>query len=294
MTNDQSTGDDAAACSLSRRRAIGRTAAVVAGWSAQALVPARAAGRRIAFVIGNARYTNEVTLTNPHNDARLLADVLKRELRFDELVERRDALPAADLVDALQNSGARLALLILDACRDSPYSRRARSSSKGLIRLNLSGGNLLVAYATSVGQIANDDAAEPNRGVEAAQRLVDQRVCAVVGHLNSGTSSSAAAIYANAGIAQPSPSATNPRYTRLGHRTAFRQVGDDSAMGHVLERIAARTRRARRIVVIDDRTALGLADEFEKGVKSAGQGFAGRAFTNDKATDFSAILTGTT
>jgi branched-chain amino acid transport system substrate-binding protein len=45
--------------------------------------------------------------------------------------------------------------------------------------------------------------------------------------------------------------------------------------------------------VIDDRTAYGqgVADEFEKGVKEKGGSIAKREFTNDKATDFTAILT---
>jgi branched-chain amino acid transport system substrate-binding protein len=45
--------------------------------------------------------------------------------------------------------------------------------------------------------------------------------------------------------------------------------------------------------VIDDRTAYGqgVADEFEKAVKGSGGNTVGREFTNDKATDFTAILT---
>ncbi len=46
--------------------------------------------------------------------------------------------------------------------------------------------------------------------------------------------------------------------------------------------------------MIDDRTAYGqgLADEFTKAVKAAGGNVVDRQFTTDKATDFSAILTG--
>jgi branched-chain amino acid transport system substrate-binding protein len=55
------------------------------------------------------------------------------------------------------------------------------------------------------------------------------------------------------------------------------------------------TLKAKKFAVIDDRTAFGqgLADEFVKGVKAGGAGAAvvSRQFTNDKATDFNAILT---
>ena len=51
--------------------------------------------------------------------------------------------------------------------------------------------------------------------------------------------------------------------------------------------------KGKSIAVIDDRTAYGqgVADEFEKGVKGAGGKTVAREFTNDKATDFTAILT---
>ena len=50
---------------------------------------------------------------------------------------------------------------------------------------------------------------------------------------------------------------------------------------------------AKKIAIIDDRTAYGqgLADEFEKAAKAAGAEIVAREFTNDRATDFAAILT---
>lgn len=74
----------------------------------------------------------------------------------DEDDVRRDALAASELVDALQASNARVALLILDACRDSPYSKRTKSTAKGLARMGVTSGNMLVAYATSEGSTADD------------------------------------------------------------------------------------------------------------------------------------------
>lgn len=41
-------------------------------------------------MISNAIYANEIALQNQHNDARLIAEVLRRNLGFDEVVERRD------------------------------------------------------------------------------------------------------------------------------------------------------------------------------------------------------------
>ena len=140
-----------------------------------------------------------------------------------------------------------------------------------------------------------DDGADPRTGTTVAQKLVDAKVAAVVGHLNSGTTVPASKIYANAGIPQISPAATTPVYTNQVFKTAFRVVANDNLIGRTLATYTLGTLKAKKIAVIDDRTAFGqgLADEFVKGVKKAGAGASvvSRQFTGDKATDFSAILT---
>lgn len=141
--------------------------------------------------------------------------------------------------------------------------------------------------------LTEDDAADPRQGVAAAQRLVNAKVHGVVGHLNSGTSIPASAIYSEAGIPQISPSSTNPKYTRQGYKTTFRMMADDIQLGSVLGKYAVETLKARNVAVIDDRTAYGqgVADAFEKAVTNAGGRIVAREFTHDKPTDFNAILT---
>lgn len=141
--------------------------------------------------------------------------------------------------------------------------------------------------------LAEDDAGDPKQGTAAAQKLVDSKVNGVVGHLNSGTSIPASKVYSDAGIPQISPSATNPKFTRNGYKTTFRVVADDVHLGGTLGKYSVNQLKGKSIAVIDDRTAYGqgVADEFEKGVKGAGGKVVGREFTNDKATDFTAILT---
>jgi branched-chain amino acid transport system substrate-binding protein len=141
--------------------------------------------------------------------------------------------------------------------------------------------------------LAEDDAADPKQGTAVAQKLVDSKVNGVIGHLNSGTSIPASKIYSDAGIPQISPSATNPKFTRNGYKTAFRVVADDVHLGGTLGRYAVKELKGKSIAVIDDRTAYGqgVAEEFEKAVKASGGKIAERQFTTDKATDFTAILT---
>jgi len=141
--------------------------------------------------------------------------------------------------------------------------------------------------------LAEDDAGDPKQGTAAAQKLVDSKVNGVVGHLNSGTSIPASKVYSEAGIPQISPSATNPKFTRNGYKTTFRVVADDVQLGGALGIYAVSLFNGMKVAVIDDRTPYGqgVADEFEKAVKSAGATVVGREFTNDKATDFTSILT---
>lgn len=141
--------------------------------------------------------------------------------------------------------------------------------------------------------VAEDDAGDPKQGTAVAQKLADMKVAGVIGHLNSGTTIPASKIYSDAGIPQISPSATNPKYTRNGYKTAFRVVADDVQLGGTLGRYAVDTLKGKAIAVIDDRTAYGqgVADEFEKAVKAKGGKIVGREFTTDKSTDFAPILT---
>lgn len=141
--------------------------------------------------------------------------------------------------------------------------------------------------------VPEDDAADPKSATAVAQRLVDAKVAGVIGHLNSGTTIPASRIYSDAGIPQISPSATNVKYTAQGFKTAYRVMANDASQGSALGIFAADNLKAKKVAIIDDRTAYGqgLADEFEKAAKGKGVQIVGREFTTDKATDFSAIIT---
>ena len=140
---------------------------------------------------------------------------------------------------------------------------------------------------------SQDDAADPRTGTQVAQKLVDDGVVAVVGDINSGVSIPASKIYSEAGIVQISQGSTNPTYTLQGYKTTFRVVATDALQGPALAHYALDSLHAKRIAIIDDSTAYGqgLADEFEKAAKAKGSTIVTREQTNDKATDFRAILT---
>jgi formylglycine-generating enzyme required for sulfatase activity len=215
-------------------RALHRRILVVLllAWCLPVLAQTTQNPRRVAFVIGNAAYQNEQRLVNPHADAALIARTLREQLKFDEVVERRDltrrqlvdlvaevrtrgrkadavvvyfsghgmqgatggnfllpvdarieqpdhvaseGLNAQLLVDALRQAEPRVGLLVLDACRNNPFSTRTRSATKGLQRLNtVTEGNLLVAYATTENQTADDGAPGNSPYAQALARYLAQ------------------------------------------------------------------------------------------------------------------------
>ena len=140
-----------------------------------------------------------------------------------------------------------------------------------------------------------DDGGDPKQGTAVAQKLVDAKVNGVIGHLNSGTTIPASKIYYDAGIPEISPATTQTQYTKQGFNSAFRVVANDAKLGGTLGAYAVGKMGAKKIAVIDDRTAYGqgVAEEFVKGAKKAMPGvqIVAKEFTTDKATDFNAILT---
>lgn len=141
--------------------------------------------------------------------------------------------------------------------------------------------------------VAEDDAADPKQGTAAAQKLCDAKVAGVVGHLNSGTTIPASAVYNQCGIPHITPSATNPKLTTQGFKTTFRLLANDNALGAGLALHAANNLKLKRIAIIDDRTAYGqgVAEVFTATAKSKGIEIVDQQYTTDKATDFMAILT---
>jgi branched-chain amino acid transport system substrate-binding protein len=141
--------------------------------------------------------------------------------------------------------------------------------------------------------MSEDDQGDPKLGTLVAQKFVDARVAAVIGHLNSGVTIPASEIYARAGIPVISGSATNPALTERGLKGVFRTVGRDDQQGPAIAAFMAGELQGKRVALVDDKTAYGegLANEVERALRAAGVTIVGRERTTDKETDFKAILT---
>jgi branched-chain amino acid transport system substrate-binding protein len=141
--------------------------------------------------------------------------------------------------------------------------------------------------------VAEDDQSDPKVGNTVAQKLVDAKVAGVVGHLNSGTSIPASAIYNGAGIPMISGASTNPALTEQGFKGVFRVVGRDDQQGPAVANYLLATAKPKTAAIIDDATAYGegLANEVEKTLKAAGVKVLPREKGTDKTADWKAVLT---
>ena len=140
---------------------------------------------------------------------------------------------------------------------------------------------------------AEDDAGDPRQATAVAQKLCDQKVAGVVGHLQSGTSIPASSVYDKCDLPHITASASNPDLTKPGYKTSFRLIANDNALGAALALYAADHLKLKAVAIIDDRTAYGqgVASVFKATALQKGLKVVAEEFTNDKATDFMAILT---
>ena len=141
--------------------------------------------------------------------------------------------------------------------------------------------------------VAEDDAADPKQGTAASQKLCDDKVAGAATFLNSGVAIPSSKVFHDCGIPMITGAATNPELTKPGWNTTYRVIANDNALGAALADYVAKVAKLKTVAVVDDRTAYGqgLASVFKKEAEKQGVKVVASEFTNDKATDFMAILT---
>ncbi|MDR3066150.1 MAG: branched-chain amino acid ABC transporter substrate-binding protein [Comamonas sp.] len=141
--------------------------------------------------------------------------------------------------------------------------------------------------------VAEDDVADPKQGTAASQKLCDDKVAGAVAFVNSGVAIPSSKVFHDCGIPMITGAATNPDLTKPGWNTTYRVIANDNALGAALATYAAKNLKLKNVAVIDDRTAYGqgLANVVKKDADKQGIKIVASEFTNDKATDFMAILT---
>ncbi|MET0208670.1 MAG: branched-chain amino acid ABC transporter substrate-binding protein [Burkholderiaceae bacterium] len=158
--------------------------------------------------------------------------------------------------------------------------------------INAKGGVKMGGKTVQLDVDVNDDGADPRQGVQVAQALVDKKIQFVLGPYNSGVTMPASRVFSDGGVLVFTV-ASNPRITTQNQSNLFRIGATDNQLGAKMAVYAAQDLKVKTVAVIDDRTAYGqgVAQEFSDQAKKLGLKIVAKEFTNDKATDFSAILT---
>lgn len=141
--------------------------------------------------------------------------------------------------------------------------------------------------------VASDDQADPKTGVTVANQFAsDPALVGVVGHVNSGVSIPASAIYHRANIVEVAPISTNPQLTQQGFDDIFRVCTIDTVQGSFAADAAFKDLGATKAFVVDDSTQYGsgLAEFFAKQFAADGGTVVGQEKTSDKDTDFKALV----
>jgi branched-chain amino acid transport system substrate-binding protein len=124
--------------------------------------------------------------------------------------------------------------------------------------INAAGGMNGEKIKLSIG----DDVSDPIQGISVANKFVADGVKFVIGHFNSGVSIPASQVYAENGILEVTPAATNPQFTDAGLWNTIRVCGRDDQQGDVAGAYIAEHFKDAKIAVIHDKTPYGqgLAD----------------------------------
>lgn len=130
--------------------------------------------------------------------------------------------------------------------------------------VNAAGGIL----GRQVRLLVEDDVCKPEVAVNIAQKLISQKVHAVIGHICSGATRAALGTYRDAGIIAISPSATNPPLTQSGEYPNFyRTIASDDAQAKMEVDFALDTLEFTKIAVIHDK------GDYGKGLAEFARGF---------------------
>jgi branched-chain amino acid transport system substrate-binding protein len=147
--------------------------------------------------------------------------------------------------------------------------------------INAAGGMNGEQIKLSVG----DDVSDPKQGISVANKFV-------VGHFNSGVTIPASQVYAENGILDVTPAATNPQFTEAGLWNTIRVCGRDDQQGDVAGAYIAANFKDAKIAVIHDKTPYGqgLADATKAALNKLGMKEVMYEGINAGDKDFSALI----
>ncbi|HFY4491509.1 TPA: branched-chain amino acid ABC transporter substrate-binding protein [Salmonella enterica subsp. enterica serovar Typhimurium] len=117
-----------------------------------------------------------------------------------------------------------------------------------------------------------DDACDPKQAVAVANKVVNDGIKYVIGHLCSSSTQPASDIYEDEGILMITPAATAPELTARGYKLVLRTTGLDSDQGPTAAKYILEKVKPQRIAIIHDKQQYGegLARAVQDGLKKGG------------------------
>ena len=139
-----------------------------------------------------------------------------------------------------------------------------------------------------------DDACEPKQGPIAANRAINEDIHFVVGHVCSGATIAAAAIYDEEGVLMITPSATAPALTDgKNYEYIFRVTGRDDQQGPAAAQYILDVAKPKKVAILHDKQSYGqgIANAVRVTLEKAGLKPVLFEGINAGDADYSAIIT---
>lgn len=105
--------------------------------------------------------------------------------------------------------------------------------------------------------VVYDDACDPKQAVAVANKIVNDGITHVVGHLCSSSTEPASDIYDDEGVLMITAASTSPTITEKGYQTIFRTIGLDSLQGTLAADYIANKIKPKRIAIVHDKQQYG-------------------------------------
>lgn len=138
-----------------------------------------------------------------------------------------------------------------------------------------------------------DDQSDPKKGVSNANIIgADESILAVVGHYNSGVAIPSSEVYNKYNLAMITPGATAVDITERGLKTVNRIVERDDGQGPAAAKYAVETLGAKKIFIIQDKTAFGsgVAEAFRGKAEELGAEIVGFEGITVGEKDFNGVV----
>ena len=140
--------------------------------------------------------------------------------------------------------------------------------------------------------VTYDDACDPKQAVAVANKIVNDGIRFVVGHLCSGSTQPAAEIYEEEGILMVTAASTTPEITQKGYTLIFRTIGLDNMQGPTAGKYVVEQLKPKRAAVLHDKQQYGegIATAVKHALDEAGIPVALFEGVTAGDKDFSALI----